>query len=143
MRDRWRMKTLRLFSTLLVAGIAFSAGERTVSASLGGFYNGIKQFSELPQEVNELKEGYNHTLQELEQARNDVKQFQEQNAELAEQNRKLTEMVLELQQAEMARKQNAERIKTVVLTAIGLALGYFVLIRALRFGMRRTNRYRR
>ncbi|HAG00203.1 hypothetical protein [Paenibacillus lactis] len=137
-----RSKLIRLSLILLATGIALPLGGRTASAGyISNLYDNIQQFRELPQEVTELKDSYNQTLQELDRARMNTEKLQQQNAELAEQNRQLTQMVNQLQEAEAARKRGAERLKNLAITAAALAAGYFLLIRALRFGMRRTNRF--
>ncbi|NMO95221.1 hypothetical protein [Paenibacillus lemnae] len=142
----YRMKAI--VPLLLAAGFLFQYGERTVHANIfNDAYQNFQQFSELPQEINELKNNYERTLQELDKARADAELYRQQSAELANQNKQLTEMVLQLQQseaarqqAEEARKRSADRIKTAAITAAGLLAGYFILTRALRYGMRRTNR---
>ncbi|CAM3293454.1 MULTISPECIES: hypothetical protein [Paenibacillus] len=137
-----RSKLIRLSLILLATGIALPLGGRTASAGyISNLYDNIQQFRELPQEVTELKDSYNQTLQELDRARMNTEKLQQQNAELAEQNRQLTQMVNQLQEAEAARKRGAERLKNLAIAAAALAAGYFLLIRALRFGMRRTNRF--
>lgn len=137
-----RSKLIRLSLIILATGIALPLGGRTASAGyISNLYDNIQQFRELPQEVTELKDSYNQTLQELDRARMNTEKLQQQNAELAEQNRQLTQMVNQLQEAEAARKRGAERLKNLAIAAAALAAGYFLLIRALRFGMRRTNRF--
>lgn len=137
-----RSKLIRLSLIILATGIALPLGGRTASAGyISNLYDNIQQFRELPQEVTELKDSYNQTLQELDRARMNTEKLQQQNAELAEQNRQLTQMVNQLQEAEAARKRGAERLKNLAITAAALAAGYFLLIRVLRFGMRRTNRF--
>ncbi|MDH6672415.1 putative PurR-regulated permease PerM [Paenibacillus sp. LBL] len=148
MRKPTKSKLIRLSLMLLVAGIALPAGGKTVSANyFNNLYDNIQQFSGLPEEINQLKNNYNQALQELDKARIASEQLQqqnvnlaEQNSNLAEQNQQLTQMVGQLQEAEAARKRGSERLKTVAITAVALAAGYFVIIRVLRFGMRRTNR---
>lgn len=136
-----KSKLIQLSLILLVAGIALPAGGRTASANyFNNLYDNIQQFSGLPDEINQLKSNYNQALQELDKARIASERLQQQNLTLAEQNQQLTQMVSQLQEAEAARNRGAERIKTVAITAVALAAGYFVIIRVLRFGMRRTNR---
>ncbi|MEC0203614.1 hypothetical protein P4H39_13305 [Paenibacillus lautus] len=143
-----KSRLIQLSLILLVAGIALSAGGRTASANyFNNLYDNIQQFSELPDEINQLKSNYNQALQELDKARIASERLQqqnltlaEQNSNLAEQNQQLTQMVSQLQETEATRKRGAERLKTVAITAVALAAGYFVIIRVLRYGMRRTNR---
>lgn len=148
MHKATKSRLIQLSLILLVAGIALPAGGRTASANyFNNLYDNIQQFSELPDEINQLKSNYNQALQELDKARIASERLQqqnltlaEQNSNLAEQNQQLTQMVSQLQETEATRKRGAERLKTVAITAVALAAGYFVIIRVLRFGMRRTNR---
>ncbi|WP_339271313.1 hypothetical protein MKY48_07570 [Paenibacillus sp. FSL W8-0187] len=143
-----KSKLIQLSLILLVAGMALPAGGRTANANyFNNMYDDIQQFSGLPDEINQLKNNYNQALQELDKAMIASERLQqqnltlaEQNSNLAEQNQQLTQMVSQLQEAEAARNRGAERLKTVAITAVALAAGYFVIIRFLRFGMRRTNR---
>lgn len=122
--------------------LLYDSGRTAHAGYFNDVYNNFQQFSELPNEINELKNSYQKALQDLDRARIDSEMYQKQNADLAEQNRQLTHMVEQLQETENARGQKADRIKTVVITAVALLAGYFVLTRVLRFGMRRrTNRF--
>lgn len=150
MQNSTKTRFIRLSLILLIAGIALPAGGQTASANyLGNLYDSIEQFSRLPDEINQLKNNYNQTLQELDRVKNDAERLieqngtlAEQNSHLAEQNLQLSQMVHQLQEAEAARKRQTERLKTIAITVVALAAGYFVIIRLLRFGMRRTNRYK-
>lgn len=138
-----RTKTTFLTLFLLTSTILFHENERTAHA---GFFNDIydnfQQFTELPDEIDELKNSYQKALEDLERARIDTEMYQKQNAELAEQNRQLTSMLEQMKVDEAEKARKSERIKTVIVTAIALLAGYFLLTRILRFGMRRrTNRF--
>lgn len=138
-----RTKTTFLILFLLTSTILFHENERTAHA---GFFNDIydnfQQFTELPDEIDELKNSYQKALEDLERARIDTEMYQKQNAELAEQNRQLTSMLEQMKVDEAEKARKSERIKTVIVTAIALLAGYFLLTRILRFGMRRrTNRF--
>lgn len=105
-------------------------------------YNGVKNFSELPNEVNELKEGFQQTAEELQQAKDklanttqEIEAYRIQNESLQEQNRQLTQMVDELKNDRTAREEYYHKIKVTIFTGIGLILGYFILIRFIRFSM--------
>lgn len=134
------MNKLRILKIIMILPLVWAAtttlldtGRTAYAGYFSDLYNNIQEFTELPDEINELKNSYQKALQ-------DLQHFQKQNADLAEQNRQLTEMVGQLQEAEAAREQNANRLKTIAFTAVALLVGYFILTRALRFGMRRTNR---
>ncbi|WP_339323752.1 hypothetical protein [Paenibacillus sp. FSL W8-0194] len=104
------------------------------------FYNGVEKFSGLPGEVNELKESYRQTLDELDRAKESAKAFEEQNAELVQQNRQLAETVNELKKQSDLKDAKARKFKTMLIAVILLVAGYFIGIRVLRFLMRRSNR---
>ncbi|MFC7677992.1 hypothetical protein [Paenibacillus sp. GCM10028914] len=144
-KRRYSLRTKTTFLTLflLTSTILFHENERTAHA---GFFNDIydnfQQFTELPDEIDELKNSYQKALEDLERARIDTEMYQKQNAELAEQNRQLTSMLEQMKVDEAEKARKSERIKTVIVTAIALLAGYFLLTRILRFGMRRrTNRF--
>ena len=132
-----------LILLLIAAGLSLTTGAHQAEANyFSDIYNNFQQFTELPKEIDELKDSYQETLDALEQARVDAEMYREQNAELMEQNRQLSETVNQLKEAEEARNQNNNKYKTIALTAAALLAGYFILTRALRFGMKRTNRSR-
>lgn len=139
--DKLKVKKIVVLLPLVwVFCTVWIADERSAHAGyFSDIYNNIQEFKELPDQINELKESYSKALQDLDRAKMDAELYQKQNADLAEQNRQLTEMVEQLQEAEAARAQNASRLKTIAITAVALLAGYFILTRALRFGMRRTN----
>ncbi|WP_068498527.1 hypothetical protein [Paenibacillus kribbensis] len=102
-------------------------------------YQGFEQFSRLPGDVYQLKEGYRQTQEELQKARSSIEAYQEQNAQLLEQNRKLTDTVTELKNLQTQRDQASHRNKVLLITAVILLAGYFIGIRLLRYGMRRRS----
>ncbi|WP_226003397.1 hypothetical protein [Paenibacillus sp. BJ-4] len=102
-------------------------------------YQGFEQFSRLPGDVYQLKEGYRQTQEELQKARSSIEAYQEQNAQLMEQNRKLTDTVTELKNLQAQRDQASHRNKVLLITAVILLAGYFIGIRLLRYGMRRRS----
>lgn len=142
--DKLRRFTIKATLLTLLFAVAVSLYEDGRSAHAGYFddvYDNFQQFSELPNEINELKSRYQRALQDLDRARIDTEVYQKQNADLAEQNRQLTAMVEQLQEAEAARERNSDRFRTIAITAVALLAGYFIITRVLRFGMRRTNRF--
>lgn len=130
----------RLLPLLTAALLLFPGGNQAEAGYLDDLYDRFQQFSELPDEIQALKDSYRHTLQELDRARTDAEAYRQQNADLAEQNRRLADMVVQLQEAEAARQRSADRLKVTALVGVGLLAGYFLLTRLLRFGMRRRNR---
>ncbi len=73
------------------------------------FYDGLQQFSELPSELNKLKDNYEETRKELDKAKASAQAYEQQNAQLIEQNRQLTETVQLLNEAELARQNRSHR----------------------------------
>nr|WP_305024371.1 hypothetical protein [Paenibacillus sp. JX-17] len=131
---------MRFISVLLGTAVLF--GLEAPQAHAGYFddwYKGIEQFSDLPNEVYKLKEDYQATLDELDQAKSNAQAYQEQNAQLVQQNEKLTAMVSDLRKAQEERDAYARRIKAMLFTVIGLIIGYFILTRLVRYGMRRRS----
>lgn len=131
-------------------------------------YKGLQQFSELPSELNKLQESYSQTVNELQQTKENLDRaagqlgetqeqlgqtqeqlgqamgqmelYKEQNEALQEQNARLTLMVDELRDDRAAREQYIQRLKIMAYTAVGLVIGYFLLIRAVRWSMRSRSR---
>jgi len=124
---------------LMIWGLLL-AGSSAHANYFHDFYNGVEKFSDLPGEVNQLKESYQETLDELDQAKQNAKAFEEQNVQLVEQNRQLAETVNQLKEVNELKDAKARKFKIMLITVILLVIGYFVLIRVLRFVMRRSNR---
>lgn len=151
-----------LGSSLLMLGLTLTWPAPEAKANyLNDIYNGIQSFSELPGEVSKLQESYRKTAEELQQTKEDLGEavdelgqtkeqltgslqqmqtYQSQNAALQEQNRQLSQVVDELKNDRTARENYFNRIKVTVIAGIALILGYFLLIRVLRFTMRHRSR---
>ncbi|RAU99894.1 hypothetical protein [Paenibacillus sp. YN15] len=153
-------KTNRLLR-LPAAGIAVAAclllwGAQPPSAH-AGWVDRVRDVFQVPGEVdklkeqyNEMKSGYDATVEQLEETRRqaqeaqklteDYRRTQEQlladNAALAEQNRQLAATLEELKDSEAARARQAERIKRLIWTAVLLVAGYFGISRVARYVMR-------
>ncbi|AIQ22243.1 hypothetical protein NYE25_25775 [Paenibacillus sp. FSL E2-8871] len=149
MKQRKYRKYLQLLcSLLLLLTLSISLPAPVAQANIfSDIYNGFKSFSELPNEVNELKEGFQQTAEELQQAKDkltntmqEMEAYRTQNEALQEQNRQLTQMVDELQNDRTAREEYYHKIKVTIFTGIGLILGYFILIRIVRFSMLHRSR---
>ncbi|WP_438347224.1 hypothetical protein ACP8HI_16120 [Paenibacillus sp. FA6] len=115
--------------------------QKTYANYFTDFYDGLGIFSELPAQMNELKKSYEQTYNDLNDARASIEAYEQQTAQLMEQNRQLTETVQLLKESEIARQNRFSQIKNIVIWAIALAAGYFVLIRTVRFVMRRSNKW--
>jgi len=115
-----------------------------------GLYDKVKGIIGLPGDVTELKDHveqiqnqYEESMKQLEEAKLSAEQYKEmqeqllaENARLAEQNQLLLTSVSELKKSEEARERQAHRLKTMVLTTLGLAVGYFVMSRLARYLLR-------
>lgn len=126
---------------ILIICICFFQSTKAHANYFTDFYNGLEQFSELPSDIKKLKSSYEQSRSELNEAKESVQAYAEQNIQLMEQNRQLTETVQLLKEAETSRQNRAHQIKSVVIWAIALAVGYFVLTRTIRFVMRRSNKW--
>lgn len=136
-----------LLSTCILFTITLASSAHAASANIfSDIYSGWERVSELPGEVNALQESYKQTLEQLNQAsaqlgqaQASVEAFKAQNEQLLAQNQKLTDMVSKLQNEQDARTATARRIQTMVITVVSLIAGYFLLIRVMRWGMRRRS----
>ncbi|WP_440117093.1 hypothetical protein [Paenibacillus sp. QZ-Y1] len=136
-----------LFTTCVLFTVSLTTTVSAANANIfSDFYSGWERVSELPGEVNALQESYQQTLERLNQtsaqlgqAQANVEAFKTQNEQLLAQNQKLTEMVSKLQDDQDAKTATAKRIQTMIITVVSLILGYFVLIRLMRWGMRRRS----
>ncbi|MCM3204373.1 hypothetical protein [Paenibacillus xylanilyticus] len=136
-----------LFTTCILFTVTLTSTVNAASANIfSDIYSGWERVSELPGEVNALQESYQQTLNQLNetsaqlgQAQANVEAFKAQNEQLIEQNQKLTDMVTKLQEDQDAKNATTKRIQTMIITVIVLILGYFVLIRVMRWGMRRRS----
>jgi predicted PurR-regulated permease PerM len=134
---RWHCIIIMLsFSALLYGGLLIQA-PRADAGYFKDLFNGVKQLTELPSEVNELKENYQITLDKLGEAQATLDQFQQQNLELIERNKELTATVNALTEAEQAREATSRKTRVLILTGVGLVAGYFILLRGLRLILRR------
>lgn len=136
-----RIHLLRIFVSIFVLIYGTFVLRTPAEANyFNDFYRGVEQFSGLPSEVNQLKEGYKETLDDLDQARANAKAYEQQNKQLMEQNQQLAEKVQKLQQTNQSREDKVNKLKVTLIAVILLVAGYFVFIRILRFIMRRSNR---
>lgn len=129
---------LRLFLIvpMLCLGLIFSAP----TANAGYFndvYDGIKAFSELPTDMNQLKKEYENQAQKLSNAEATLQTYQSQNEALVKQNKELTETVKALNAAQEAREATTHKLRILLYTAIGLFIGYFIFMRVLRMVLRK------
>ena len=145
MKNTWQLllMTLAMYSLLLII-----SDHRAEAGFWENVYNGYEQFTNLPEEVNKLQQSYEQTITELNSAKESIESFQARNEELIaqnqylmEQNETLTSMVGQLQKAEEQRMKTQKRITNTVITAVGLILFYFLLVRIIRYRMRRHSKF--
>jgi septal ring factor EnvC (AmiA/AmiB activator) len=124
------------------------------SAAHAGVMDKVKQWFELPGQVDDLREQYDATRQQLDdatkqidetarQSRETIEQYRqseqrlrEENERLAKQNEQLAQAVSGLQDAERARSDRSRRTWTLIWTAVGLVGLYFVSSRLFRVLLR-------
>ena len=154
MKSFYIVKRFLLSAILLLVISAFLPIPAAKANYFNDLYNGLQQFSELPGEVNQLQESYQQTVEELEKTKDelgatkdqlgqtisDMETYRSQNAALVEQNLQLTKVVDQLRDDRAARESYFHRIKISIYTGLGLLIGYFLLTRLIRLGMRSRSR---
>jgi len=152
-------KGLIVFALSFIA--IFTCSDRTYAGFWENLYNGYDQLTSLPKEVTKLQENYDKTMSELSRTKENVNAFQAKNEELFEQNQKfmtqnenlieqnqhlikqnqeLSLVVNELKKSEKEREQTKSKAIKMVWTVAILVVGYFILIRIIRFFMRLSSR---
>ncbi|OWR33050.1 hypothetical protein CDO73_00655 [Saccharibacillus sp. O23] len=142
----------RSIPSALLLGLLLLPVERQAHAwePIDNFFNGLEMFGNLPSEVNQLQKSYQDTVNELNDAKADIQsyrdemegykdqitQLNDQNARLDQQNQQLQATVAALNAAQQERDSSARTMKIIIFVLIGLFVGYFLLIRVLRLGLR-------
>ncbi|QUL53434.1 hypothetical protein KDC22_24015 [Paenibacillus tritici] len=134
---------LRLLLIPLILFLLCCAPQKAHAGLWNSLKNGYHTITELPDEVNELKENYQSTMDKLEETRLMADNLQKQNSQLFAENehqrQQLAEAMDSLHQVEEQKARRLNRIQVTVFTAAGLLLGYFFLIRIIRFILRRKS----
>lgn len=146
-----RTSVRRLALSIALAVLLIGASPSPAHA---GVMDKVKQWFELPGQVDNLREQYDTTRQQLEdatkqmdeaarQSRETIEQYREseqrlreENERLAKQNEQLAQAVSSLQDAERARSDRSRRTWTLIWTAVGLVGLYFVSSRLFRLLLR-------
>lgn len=138
---------LSLLTMMIYSITLFISDNRTHAGFWEDLYNGYEQYTNLPEEVNKLQQSYQDTISELNSAKENMEAFQasnenliKQNEELMKQNENLTLLVSQMQKDEAERAATQKKVINTAIVAAALIIGYFVLIRIIRFRMRRTHR---
>ncbi|MNE42468.1 hypothetical protein D3C80_1365940 [compost metagenome] len=126
-----------LILVLLCGGLLFGGAKPAQAGYWNDLVNGVKELSQLPSEVNELKENYDATVDKLEETQGELENFRRQNEELMERNRELAATVSSLSEAQQIRDTNAQKTRVILLTGLGLFIGYFIMLRIIRLMLRR------
>ncbi|SDF55603.1 hypothetical protein SAMN04488542_112139 [Fontibacillus panacisegetis] len=126
-----------LILVLLGGGLLFGSAKPAQAGYWNDLVNGVKELSQLPSEVNELKENYDATLDKLEETQGELESFRQQNEELMERNRELAATVSSLSEAQQIRDANTQRTRLLLLTGLALFIGYFIILRIVRLVLRR------
>jgi peptidoglycan hydrolase CwlO-like protein len=149
-------RSLRTFPRRLALSIALATIliGASPSAAQAGVMDKVKQWFELPDQVDNLREQYDTTKQQLEdatkqldeaarQSRETIEQYREaeqrlreENERLAKQNEQLAQAVNGLQDAESARNDRSRRTWMLIWTAAGLVGLYFLSSRLFRLLLR-------
>lgn len=121
----------------LVGVLLFGGANRADAGYWNDLFDGVKELSQLPAEVHELKADYQLTLDKLEEAQGTLETFRQQNEELIERNQELAATVAALTEAQQIRDANARKTRILLFTALALFAGYFVVLRIVRVALRR------
>lgn len=123
------------FAAMLISGLM---GAPSANAGyFDDFLKGVKVLSELPNDVNEIKENYQVTLDKLEEAQGTLEAYRQQNEELMASNKELAATVSALTEAQEIREANARKTRIMIITGAALIAGYFILLRVIRFVLRK------
>ncbi|WP_019635210.1 hypothetical protein [Paenibacillus fonticola] len=130
---------VRIVSVVLAT--VFFAGLTNASRAEAGyfddFFKGVKVLSELPNDINEIKENYQVTLDRLEEAQGTLEAYRQQNEELMASNKELAATVSALTEAQEVRDAKARKTRIMLITGAALLAGYFILLRVIRVVLRR------
>ncbi|MDF2721455.1 MAG: hypothetical protein K0Q59_1130 [Paenibacillus sp.] len=150
-----RKTTLGPLALTLVLTAALCAGQPDVAHA--NVMDKMKQWFQLPSQVDDLRDQYDATKQKLDQAtkqldqttkqldeaaqqsreaKEQVQQLVSDNERLAKQNDQLAQAIDDLQSANRQREQRSKQIWAVIGTAIALVAVYFILTRLLRLLLR-------
>lgn len=129
--------SLPIFCVLLVCALLLPVQSRAYAGYFNDLYQGVKELSELPDEVNELKISYQMTQDKLTEAETAIEQYRLQNEELIKQNQELAASVAALTESQQAREASAHKTRVLILTGVILLIGYFLLLRLVRLVLRR------
>lgn len=129
--------TLPVFCLLLACALLLPVQSRAYAGYFSDLYQGVKELSELPDEVSELKISYQMTQDKLAEAETAIEQYRLQNEELMKQNQELAASVAALTESQQAREASAHKTRVLILTGVILLVGYFLLLRLIRLVLRR------
>ncbi|MGG6313127.1 hypothetical protein [Paenibacillus macerans] len=135
-QNRFRIP-IWLMAVSFIGVLSFGNPHRADAGYFDDLVNGVKELSQLPAEVNELKADYQVTLDKLEQAQGTLETYRLQNEQLMEHNRELTATVSALTEAQHMRDANARKTRILLYTALALVAGYFIVLRVIRLALRR------
>lgn len=142
--DKLHLKLpIRLLVYPLLALLMFSFPDRAEAGIWSNIKNGYHTITELPEEVNKLKESYQASMDKLEETQTMAENLRKQNellmAENSRQSEQLAEALNSLQQAEQQKAGRVRKIRVSLYIAGALLVGYFCAIRILRLVLRRKS----
>lgn len=124
------------FVVLICCGLLLGTSQ-VKAGYFSDLFNGVKQISELPEEVNELKANYQITLDKLSEAQETLETYRQQNEELLERNKEMAASVAALTEAQQSREASMRKTRTLIIVGASLLAGYFIVLRGLRLILRR------
>ena len=134
---------IRLLVCPLLALLMFSFPDRAEAGIWSNIKNGYHTITELPEEVDKLKESYQASMDKLEETQTMAENLRKQNellmAENSRQSEQLAEALNSLQQAEQQKAGRVRKVRVSLYTAGALLVGYFCATRILRLVLRRKS----
>ena len=134
---------IRLLVCPLLVVLMFSFPDRAEAGLWSNIKKGYHTVTELPEEVDKLKESYQASMDKLEETQTMAENLRKQNellmAENSRQSEQLAEALNSLQQAEQQKASRVRKIRVSLYTAGALLVGYFCATRILRLVLRRKS----
>ncbi|MNC06325.1 hypothetical protein D3C76_38100 [compost metagenome] len=134
---------ISLYMMLVFLIVLCSFPEQAHAGLWNDIKNGYHTITGLPEEVDELKENYQATMDKLEKTQSMAENLQKQNEQLMAENTRQSEQLSEalntLQEAEKQKESRFRKIRVTLYTGGILLVGYFCSIRIIRLILRRKS----
>ncbi|MGG1553860.1 hypothetical protein [Paenibacillus ferrarius] len=150
--QRWYLG-LAVCALVAIAGLFGPA-----SSAQASFFDRIKDIYQLPSNVEQIQKDYDAAKQQLEEQKGKIDEQQEklseamrqsketeekllsQNDALKQENEQLQARLKAMEELAQNKEKRNRKITTMILTVIGLVIGYFVIGRVVRFVLWRNRR---